>query len=180
MGSVKDEIKQGRPFRSPADETVVTLLRTADHLRTLLSGVVEAHGVTLQQYNVLRILRGAGEAGLPTLEIAGRMIEHSPGITRLLDRLEARQLVRRERCPQDRRQVLCYATAAGLRLLALVDDPLEREGARFVSPLDARRAAELVRALDTLRNPAAPAATPAPGPGRPEKSRKKEKKERKP
>ena len=178
MGSVRDEIKQGRPFRSPADETVVTLLRTADRLRTRLSGVVEAHGITLQQYNVLRILRGAGEAGLPTLEIAGRMIEHSPGITRLLDRLEARQLVRRERCPHDRRQVLCYATAAGLRLLALVDDPLEREGARFVSPLDARRAAELVRALDALRNPAVPEA--GPGPRETKRSRKTQKRETRP
>jgi hypothetical protein len=56
-----------------------------------LAGVVEPHGVTLQQYNVLRILRGAGEGGLPTLEIAQRMIEHAPGITRLLDRLERKR-----------------------------------------------------------------------------------------
>ena len=67
---------------------------------------------------MLRILRGAGPEGLPTLEIAARMIEHSPGVTRLLDRLEARKLVRRVRCPEDRRQVLCHATEAARRLLA--------------------------------------------------------------
>ena len=155
MGSIRDEIKQKRPFRAPGDEVVVTLLRTADELRALLSGVVEAHGITLQQYNVLRILRGAGDTGIPTLEIAGRMIERSPGITRLVDRLEAKRLVRRQRCPQDRRQVLCYATDAALRLLTLVDGPVQRAGSRFVSPLDARRAAELVRALDALRTPTA-------------------------
>ncbi len=128
MGTVKDEIKQTRPFASPADEAVVTLLRTADKLRAALSAVVEPHGITLQQYNVLRILRGAGDAGLPTLEIAARMIEHNPGITRLLDRLEAKKLVRRERCPHDRRQVLCYATPLALRTLRETDGPVERAG----------------------------------------------------
>jgi DNA-binding MarR family transcriptional regulator len=151
MGSVKDEIKQTRPFASPADEAVVTLLRTADKLRTFLSTVIEPHGITLQQYNVLRILRGAGAAGLPTLEIAARMIEHNPGVTRLLDRLEAKKLVRRERCPEDRRQVLCYATALALRTLHDVDGPLEQAGHRAVAGLDRFALAELVRLLDVIR-----------------------------
>lgn len=153
MGTVGDEIKQTRPFASPANEAVVTLLRTADKLRTSLSAVVEPRGITLQQYNVLRILRGAGEAGLPTLEIAARMIEHNPGITRLLDRLEAKKLVRRERCPEDRRRVLCYATALALRTLGSIDAPLERAGARALAGLDRPRVAELVRLLDTIRTP---------------------------
>jgi DNA-binding MarR family transcriptional regulator len=151
MGSVKDEIKQTRPFASPADEAVVTLLRTADKLRTTLSAVVDPHGITLQQYNVLRILRGAGEAGLPTLEIAARMIEHNPGITRLLDRLEAKKLVRRERCPEDRRQVLCHATALALRTLAAIDGPLEQAGGRALAALERPRVNELVRLLDAIR-----------------------------
>ena len=72
MGSIRDEIKQRRPFSSHADEAVVTLLRTADHVRAELSSVLERHDVTLQQYNVLRILRGAGERrASPALEIAG-------------------------------------------------------------------------------------------------------------
>jgi len=73
---------------------------------------------------VLRILRGAGQQGTPTLEIADRMIQKNPGITRLLDKLEAKHLVRRKRCPEDRRQVLCWITEAGLRLLADLDKPM--------------------------------------------------------
>jgi DNA-binding MarR family transcriptional regulator len=156
MGSVRHEIKQKKPFASPADEAVVTLLRTADKLRTSLSAVVEPHGITLQQYNVLRILRGAGDNGLPTLEIAGRMIEHNPGITRLLDRLEAKKLVRRERCPEDRRQVLCRATPLALRTLGEVDGPIEAAGERALAGLEPPRLAELVRLLDAVRTPASP------------------------
>ena len=72
--SVRHEIKQTKPFRSRRQEGAVALLRTADRLRRTLTAVVERRGITLQQYNVLRILRGAGEEGLPTLEIAERMV----------------------------------------------------------------------------------------------------------
>ena len=151
MGSIRDEIQQTRPFASAADEAVVTLLGTADRVRAALSRVVEAHGITLQQYNVLRILRGAGPEGLPTLEIAARMIEHSPGITRLLDRLEASGLVRRERCPEDRRQVLCHATDAGPPPPRRARRPRGEAGRRLLAPLDPPRTAELVRLLDAVR-----------------------------
>jgi DNA-binding MarR family transcriptional regulator len=154
MGSVRDEIKQRRPFASPAGEAVVTLLRTADKLRAFLEATIQPHGVTLQQYNVLRILRGAGIEGLPTLEIAARMIEHNPGVTRLIDRLEAKALVRRQRCPHDRRQVLCFATPLALRTLEAIDGPLERAGARALAALDAPRLKELVALLDTIRTTA--------------------------
>jgi MarR family transcriptional regulator, organic hydroperoxide resistance regulator len=155
VGTIRDEIRQTKPFESAADEAVVTLLGTADRVRTSLSAVTEAHGTTLQQYNVLRILRGAGPAGLPTLEIAARMIEHSPGITRLLDRLEARGLVRRVRCPQDRRQVLCHATDRARRLLAALDRPVADASGHVLAPLDPVRTAELVRLLDAVRAAAA-------------------------
>ncbi len=163
MGSIRDEIRQTRPFGSAAEEAVVTLLGTADRVRTALSQVVEAHGITLQQYNVLRILRGAGD-GLPTLDIASRMIERSPGITRLLDRLEARRLVRRVRCPQDRRQVLCHATDPARRLLAGLDDDMAGAGPALLAALDPPRTEELIRSLDAVRATAsthpAPASTP--------------------
>ena len=151
MGSIRDEIKQTRPFASLSEEGVVTLLRTADHVRAALAAVAEPRGITLQQYNVLRILRGAGEAGLPTLEIATRMIEASPGITRLLDRLEAKQLVRRERCPRDRRQVLCHATPLALRALDALTPQLARAAVHALSPLRPPRLRELIRLLDTIR-----------------------------
>src|SRR5438067_12213601 len=100
-------------------------MRTADVIRRFIGTVIEPHGITSQQYNVLRILRGAGLEGLPTLEIAERMIEQAPGITRLLDRLEAKKLVRRERPSDNRRQVLCYVTKAGLDLVRELDAPIK-------------------------------------------------------
>ena len=175
MGSIRDEIKQTKPFASPADEAVVTLLGTADRVRTALSRVVEAHGITLQQYNVLRILRGAGEGGLPTLDIASRMIEPNPGITRLLDRLEVRRLVRRVRCPEDRRQVLCHATAPARRLLAGLDGPVAEVARAVLAPLDAPRTEALIQSLDAVRATAASHLAPSPRPNRkPDDKKEKE------
>ena len=123
---IQQEIRQNRPFASRAQEATVAILRTADVVRRRLASVIEPHGVTLQQYNVLRILRGAGGQPMPTLEIADRLIERTPGVTRLLDRLEAKELVRRERCADDRRLVHCWITPAGLTLLASLDDAVDR------------------------------------------------------
>src|SRR3954453_17888986 len=122
--TIARDIKQKKPFASKAEEAAVTLMRTADVLRRFIGTVIEPHGITSQQYNVLRILRGAGERGLPTLEIAERMIESTPGITRLIDRLETKKLVSRERCLTDRRQVFCRITAAGLSPLTTLDAPM--------------------------------------------------------
>jgi hypothetical protein len=80
--SLRDEIRQSKPFDSPAQEAILALYRTSDMLRRRFSQLVEPHGISLQQYNVLRILRGAGKAGTPTLDIADRMIEMTPGVTR--------------------------------------------------------------------------------------------------
>ncbi len=161
MGTIGDEIHQTRPFADVAEEAVVTLVATADRVRGTLSRVVDRGGITLQQYNVLRILRGAGASGLPTLDIAARMIDKSPGITRLLDRLEARRLVRRVRCPQDRRQVLCHATAQARQLLAELDAPMAEAARRLVAPLGGSRTLALIASLDEIRN-AATSATPQP------------------
>ena len=119
---LQNEIKQSRPFRTAGQEAFLGLLKTVDLLRRKASAQTEPEGITLQQYNVLRILRGAGPGGLPTLEIATRMIEQAPGITRLLDRLETKRLVSRERCPEDRRQVTCRITEKGLALLSRMDE----------------------------------------------------------
>ncbi|KAB2968160.1 MAG: MarR family transcriptional regulator [Thermoanaerobaculia bacterium] len=149
---VRVEIRQTRPFPSPAQEAGVGLMRTADVIRRALAGVVEAEGITHQQYNVLRILRGSAPEPLPVLEIAARMIEQTPGITRLLDRLEARGLVRRERCRQDRRQVLCSISAAGRAAVGALDAPVERaleRGFALLGREDTRRLAEL---LDRVRS----------------------------
>src|SRR3954464_3107042 len=119
------EIRQGKPFRSRGQEVVVALLRTADLVRRTVGRALEPHDITLQQYNVLRILRGAGDEGLPTLEIAERMIEHAPGVTRLLDRLQAKALVRRHRWADDRRQIRCWITPPGLALLDRLETAMQ-------------------------------------------------------
>lgn len=150
--SMQRELKQTRPFTSPAHEASVSLLRTADLVRRSLAAIVEPRGITMQQYNVLRILRGAGEAGLPTLEIAGRMVEQAPGITRLLDRLETKNLVVRERCPSDRRQVLCSITTAGLELLGELDEPIRRFEKEALATLSEHQLKQLLSLLDHARN----------------------------
>jgi DNA-binding MarR family transcriptional regulator len=149
--ALQTEIRQSRPFRSLGQELVVGLLRTADLVRRAVDRVLAPYDVTPQQYNVLRILRGAGPTGLPTLEIGGRMLEQAPGITRLLDRLEAKQWVRRERCPQDRRQVLCWLTPAGLSLVEKLDDPVDEADREAVAMLCAEDQERLLHLLEALR-----------------------------
>jgi DNA-binding MarR family transcriptional regulator len=149
--AIQREIHQSKPFRTRSQEGVVALLRTADVVRRYIGRVLEPYGVTTQQFNVLRILRGAGPEGLPTLAISERMIEEAPGITRLLDRLEAKGLVRRERCPEDRRQVLCYATSTGLELLGRIDGAMDGADEQGLGMLSDKDKAELIRLLDAVR-----------------------------
>lgn len=151
---ILEELRQTRPLRSVQEEALLGLLRTADRLRRLGGGVVEPFGISNQQYNVLRILRGAGEEGLPTLEIADRLIEQAPGITRLLDRLEKKKLIRRRRRSQDRRQVLCWITPAGMELLARLDKPVTKFGREALNMLSENELRALVGILDRVRKPA--------------------------
>ena len=148
---LRDEIKQTRPFSSPAHEGVVSILRTAAVVQRHISQVVDGSGITIQQYNVLRILRGAGSAGLPTLAIRDRMIEEAAGITRLLDKLETAGHVVRERSTPDRRQVLCHITPAGLRLLAQLDEPVDAANDYALAMLDDAEKRALVELLGAVR-----------------------------
>ena len=145
------EIRQTKPFRSPSQEAALSVMRTAHLIQRNYSRIVEPHGLTIQQYNVLRILRGAGGAGLPTLEIGERMIEQTPGITRLLDRLEAKAMVKRERSSTDRRQVFCWIAPAGLGLLAKIDDPIEQGGEAAFAGLSEDDIRALIIQLERLR-----------------------------
>lgn len=148
---LRRELKQQVPFRSRQHEAAIALLRTADVLRRRLEALFEPHGITGQQYNVLRILRGARPDALPTMEIADRMIERTPGITRLVDRLEEKGLVRRQRSQEDRRCVLCTITGEGLELLAELDGPVDRLDRELVAMLDEDEAERLVGYLERIR-----------------------------
>jgi DNA-binding MarR family transcriptional regulator len=136
---------------SRQQDAAVSILRSADYLNRFCSPVFDQHSITSQQFNVLRILRGAGTGGLPTLDIAERMIEQAPGITRLLDRLEGKKFVRRERPPDNRRQVLCYITKAGLDLLQELDTPFRNKVNQAMHRLDESEIEELIRLLELAR-----------------------------
>jgi DNA-binding MarR family transcriptional regulator len=158
-----DEIRQNRPFRSPGQEAFLALLRPADLAKHRFSTLFEAEGVTFQQYNVLRILRGAGPQGLPTLEIAGRMVERTPGVTRIVDRLETKGWVQRDRASEDRRRVWCRITESGIELLARLDGPVDAADAAAFEGLEPAGLEELIRILDLLRaRMDARAGTPGP------------------
>jgi DNA-binding MarR family transcriptional regulator len=150
-GSLQKALKQRRPFRSPEAEAAIGLLHAGDHIRRHVDALMEPFGVTGQQYNVLRILRGAHPESLPTLEIAERMIERAPGITRLLDRLERKGFVTRARCGEDRRCVRCSITDAGLELLARLDEPVEAADNEVLSMLSQEDLSELIRLLAIIR-----------------------------
>ncbi|MBN9399015.1 MAG: MarR family transcriptional regulator ['Candidatus Kapabacteria' thiocyanatum] len=148
--SLLESIGQTRPFSSIGQETLVSLLKTADVIRTRAERDLEPYGLTFQQYNVLRILRGAGEP-LQTMEIANRLIEHAPGMTRLLDRLEAKKLIQRERMSTDRRVVLCSLTEAGRELLLSSDAAMDKIDHTTLESMDMTDLKSLLTILADVR-----------------------------
>ncbi len=151
MSSTQREIGQTRPFQSRKQEALISLLLTADRVRRQAEQIISSSGLTLQQYNVLRILRGAGSDGLCTLEIVNRMIERAPGITRLLDRLEQAGLVARTRGAQDRREVRCRVTKSGLALLKGLDDVVDKFDDSALGDLSANDLKQLLALLERVR-----------------------------
>jgi DNA-binding MarR family transcriptional regulator len=150
-GGLQIEIAQRRPFHSIKAEVAVSILRTAALIERHFAQVVARTGVTVQQYNVLRILRGAGEEGLPTLVIRDRMIHAAPGITRLLDKLEKAELARRERTSPDRRQVFCYITPRGLEVLGQLDEEMREADEVAVGNLTDDEQRQLLKLLEGVR-----------------------------
>ena len=150
-GATQRALKQTKPFRSPAEALAASLLRTADLVRGELEDALAELDVTGQQYNVLCILRGSHPEPMATLEIAERMIERAPGITRMLDRLEAAGWVTRRRCHDDRRRVLCGITAAGLAQLAKADGPVLDTEERLAKRLGRADQARLIELLEALQ-----------------------------
>jgi DNA-binding MarR family transcriptional regulator len=148
---ILDELKQKKPFSSLSQTAVVGLLRTADILRRGYYGVVEKGGLSPQQYNVLRILRGAGSEGLPTLEIANRLLEKSPGITRFIDQLETLKFIQRKRSTTDRRQVFCIISKSGLDLISKMDSPVDSWDHGSLSMLSRKELKVLITTLDKIR-----------------------------
>ena len=151
LSKLRDEIKQTRPFAGAEQEAFLNLQRTADVLLRGLELVLKPSGLTQSQYNVLRILRGAGSGGLLCREISDRMITRDPDMTRLLDRLEVRSLVTRSRDRQDRRSITVRITQAGKELLAGLDEPVSDLHKQQLSHLGGERLRALIKLLEGAR-----------------------------
>ncbi|MDA0312513.1 MAG: MarR family transcriptional regulator [Gemmatimonadetes bacterium] len=149
--TILEDIQQTKPFRSRSQEAVLALIRSSDDILRHLAGVLEPSGITVQQYNVLRILRGAGEEGLPTLVVGERMLERTPGVTRLIDRMEKKAWVARKRCTADRRRVWCRITQSGLDLLASLGDVVNAVAESLANVLDEHELVQLIDFLDRIR-----------------------------
>jgi DNA-binding MarR family transcriptional regulator len=151
---LQDEIKQTRPFASLEQEAFLSLGRTWAVLDHALAEVLKPHGITPTQYNVLRILRGAGAEGLCRSEVMERMIARVPDATRLLDRLEAAGLIERVRSSQDRRFVTTHISQEGLGLLAELDDIVLACHRRHFEILGDAALGGLIEALGQVRESA--------------------------
>jgi len=147
--AIRERIQQRR-FHSLAAEAVISLLVAADHLDQTVAPVWVQHGITADQYNVLRILRGVHPDGHPRNEVARRMIRRAPDVTRMLDRLVRQGLVRRRRNPADRRESIATITDAGLGLLARIDPEVHALQTTLTRVLSERELRELVRLCDAL------------------------------
>jgi DNA-binding MarR family transcriptional regulator len=150
---LKDEIKQGKPFTSLESEVFLTLVHTADALARGSEGILKLVGLSPAQYNVLRILRGAGEQGLCCREVAERMITRDPDITRLVDRLEGRGLLTRNRDGKDRRIITVRINKAGQKFLRDLDKPMEAYNRNRLSHISKGDLCKLLALLEAAREP---------------------------
>jgi len=155
MGSIKDEVRQVKPFASREDEVYVSIVRTAASLMRRETELLKGYDLTPPQYNVLRILRGAGRGGLICREIGERMVTYDPDVTKLLDRLETRSLVTRERQQQDRRVIVVHISKEGLKLLKEIDRPILTLTGKLLGHLGSKRLAALNELLEAARERAA-------------------------
>ncbi|HEV2880102.1 MAG TPA: MarR family transcriptional regulator [Pyrinomonadaceae bacterium] len=151
MNKLQDEIKQTKPFGSLEDEAFLNVLRTAEAFLWREAEFLKPYEITLSQYNVLRILRGAEPVGLICREISERMIARDPDVTKLLDRLEARGLVRRERQEKDRRVIIVRITSEGLDLVKEIDEPVLKMTENLLAHLGERKLKTLIELLEEAR-----------------------------
>lgn len=148
--TLQHELKKRNAFDSLEQEAALNLIRSADQMENRLGRLLREFGLTMSQYNVLRILRGEG-GPLPSLEIADRMIRVVPAITGLIDRLEKQELVTRRRCEEDRRIVFVEITTKGVKLLAKIDAPLMEFHKTLLGHLSRKELKELSRLTQLAR-----------------------------
>jgi DNA-binding MarR family transcriptional regulator len=145
------ELKQTKPFGSLEEAAALEIVRTAALIEHAAGEMLRTYGITSTQYNVLRILRGAGTEGLCRNEVRDRLLTPVPDATRLLDRLMAMGLVSRDRDTPDRRFVTTRITPAGLDLLARLDEPIQRLHRERLGHLGAEQLRALIDLLEETR-----------------------------
>jgi DNA-binding MarR family transcriptional regulator len=150
-GRLQAEIKQTRPFELIEEEAILNVVRTAEVLQRATSDFLKEFDLSPVQYNVLRILRGAGVEGATCSQIGERLLTRDPDITRLLDRMEARGLLLRERSSEDRRVVITRISAAGLALVDSMDQPLRKLSKSKLGKFGRESLAELIAGLERMR-----------------------------
>jgi DNA-binding MarR family transcriptional regulator len=153
---IEDEIKQQKKFTDIYEQAVVNIFFTSGWLYNLNAARLKEYGVTPEQFNVLRILRGAYPKPMMLNEISDRMLDKSSNATRLVEKLRQKSLVKREICPSNRRQVDIIITEAGLGVLASIDNGCQ-EWMKSIKSLSTAEASELNRILDKLRDEVPPA-----------------------
>ena len=150
--TIDQELKQTRPIRSAHEQAVLSLMRTSRAIEeSWLLYLKRTESISISQYNILRILRGARPDRVKSSDIADRMIYRDPDVTRLVDRMVQQGLVRRDRDSDDRRIVLVSITEDGLAMLERLDDPVERYTAAVMAGLSPQKLRELCVLLDQVR-----------------------------
>jgi len=160
MPDLKSEIAQSAPFSSVEEEAILNLVRTSDFLQRGFQQKLRGWGLTMTQYNVLRILRGARPQGLPCAAIGARMVTAEPDITRLLARLNRLKLIRRHRDRQDRRMVWTQISDAGMNLLRSIDPIVQRIPVELLGHMKGADLKRMIRLLELARQPCRQAGTP--------------------
>lgn len=159
---LQQELRQSRPFATLEEEVHLELQRTAQVAARWIAVALKPWGLSEAQFNVLRILRGAGPEGLPSARIGERMVRHDPDLTRLLDRLEKGGLVAKGRDPRDRRIVSARITGAGMRVVARASKAVRTAVAAALGPLGPHRLQMLADLLEAARGGVSPDGPPEP------------------
>lgn len=149
--ALKDDIKMNRPFASLAQEAHLNIMRAAAELEHTSEEIFKPHGITTTQFNVLRILKGAGGDGLCRHEVGSRMVRKVPDVTRLLDRMEESGLIVRERTGTDRRYVTARITAKGVALLEKLNPKVEALHEGLLKHMSAARLRTFIELIGEVR-----------------------------
>lgn len=148
---IEEEINQQRPFKDMYQKVGVNILFTASWLSKLQTDVLKPYGLSVQQFNILRILRGMRGKPATVKLLTERMIDKTSNASRLVEKLQRKGLVLRKSCKQDRRRVDIYIEEEGLKVLAEASAKLEAQMADCMSHLEAEEAGQLSDLLDQLR-----------------------------